>query len=171
MNDLFLKDYERFTPNKYSIIGSVVRQFRNHELRFIYLGRKNQISANWVVKKVTSILLRGYRRKYGLELNFKNTGGGIRLIHPWNITVNDNAVLGENVTLYKGSTIGEITSGSKKGNPIIGNNVIVYATATICGNVKIGDGSEISAGAFVNFDVPKNSVVIGNPGIIHCKNK
>lgn len=169
MNELFLKDYTKFTPNKYNVIGCVIRCFRNHELRFIYLGRKNQVSKNKISKKVTSFFLRRYRRKYGLELNFDNTGGGIRLIHPWNITVNNNAILGENVTLYKGSTIGEITLGSKKGNPTIGNNVVVYANATICGNVKIGDNSEISAGAFVNFDVPPNSIVIGNPGVIHFK--
>ena len=93
--------------------------------------------------------------------------GGIRLIHPWNITVNDNAQLGKNVTLFKGSTIGVIEHGKKRGYPIIGNNVTVCANATICGNVKIGDNVLICAGAFVNFDVPDNSTVIGNPGTIH----
>lgn len=47
-------------------------------------------------------------------MNFNNIGGGIRLVHPWKITVIDNAVLGENVTLFKGSIIGVITSGRKE---------------------------------------------------------
>ena len=41
----------------------------------------------------------------------------------------------------------------------------------VCGNIVIGDDVLIAAGAFVNFDVPDNSVVVGNPGIIHHKEK
>lgn len=47
---------------------------------------------------------------------------------------------------------------------------MVYANATICGNVKISENSIIAAGSFVNFDVPPNSLVIGNPGVIHANN-
>ncbi len=83
--------------------------------------------------------------------------------------MNANAKLGANVTLFKGVTIGEILEGAKAGNPHIGDNVTLYANSTVCGNVIIGSGSDIAAGAFVNFDVPQNSVVIGNPGVIHCK--
>lgn len=97
--------------------------------------------------------------------------GGIRLIHPWCITVNDNAILGENVTLFKGVTIGVIEHGAKKGNPIIGNCVTIYANATVCGHVKIGDGAIIAAGSFVDFDVPDGATVVGDPGIIHEKRK
>ena len=74
------------------------------------------------------------------------------------------------MTLYKGCTIGEITSGRRKGNPIVGNNVVVYSNATICGKICVGANCIIGPGAFVNFDVPENSIVIGNPGIIHSKN-
>lgn len=57
--------------------------------------------------------------------------------------------------------------GAKKGNPTIKDNVTIYANATVCGNIVVEKNSEICAGAFVNFDVPENSVVIGNPGVIH----
>ena len=114
-----------------------------------------------------------YRRKYGLEIAFckGHIAAGLRLIHPWNITVNANAVLGQNVTLFKGSTIGAIDKGDKKGCPVIGNNVILYANSTVCGNIRIGNNVEIAAGAFVNFNVPDNAIVIGNPGVIHQKKK
>ena len=95
--------------------------------------------------------------------------GGVRLIHPWNITINADVILGNYITLFKGCTIGEIKKGNKKGCPIIGNNVTCYANSTICGNIKIGNNCEIAAGSFVNFDVPPNSIVIGNPGVIHRK--
>ena len=60
--------------------------------------------------------------------------------------------------------------GDKKGCPTIGNNVTIYANATVCGKVYIGDNVDIASGAFVNFDVPDNSIVLGNPGVIHKKN-
>lgn len=91
----------------------------------------------------------------------------MKLIHPWAITVNTNAFIGNNVTLFKGCTIGEIVGGAKKGNPTIKDNVTIYANATVCGNIVVEKNSAICAGAFVNFDVPENSVVIGNPGVIH----
>ena len=71
------------------------------------------------------------------------------------------------MTLFKGCTIGVIEAGPKKGNPIIGDNVTVYSNATICGNIKIGNNVIIAAGSFVNFDVPDNVTIVGNPGIIH----
>ncbi len=121
------------------------------------------------MRKVASLLLRRYRRRYGLELNFNSVGSGIRLIHPWSITMNDNAIIGENVTLFKGTTIGVIEHGAKKGNPTIGNNVKVYANATICGNIRVGNDVTIAAGSFVNFNVPDGATVVGNPGVIHKK--
>ena len=107
----------------------------------------------------------------GLELNLKNVGGGLCLVHPWNITMHNEAVIGENATLFKGVTIGIISHGKRKGVPKIGNNVIVYANATICGGITVGDNVIIAANAFVNFAVPDNSTVIGNPGVIHQNSK
>lgn len=171
MNSLFIADYERFTPNKYRLLPCLIRMVRNHELRFLFWSRQVECRT-FLGKTIGSIILRNYRRLYGLEINFKKhrVDAGLRLIHPWNITVNDNAILGQNVTLFKGATIGEIFWGAKKGCPTIGDNVTIYANATVCGNVRIGNNTQIAAGAFVNFDVPQNSVVVGNPGVIHKKN-
>ena len=54
-----------------------------------------------------------------------------------------------------------------QGNPKLFDNVTLYANCTVWGRVVIGENSIISANSFVNFDVPPNSIVIGNPGIIH----
>lgn len=140
---------------------------KNHELRYLYIGRKLSETDSKLMIRVYRVIKNKHRRKYGLEMNFKNIEGGLRLIHPWNITVNDNAVLGENVILFEGCTIGVIETGLKKGNPRIGNNVTICSNSTVCGGINIGDNVWIAAGAFVNFDVPENSVVVGNPGVIH----
>lgn len=81
--------------------------------------------------------------------------------------MHNEAVIGENATLFKGVTIGIISHGKRKGVPKIGNNVTIYANATVCGGITIGNNVIIAPNAFVNFDVPDNSVVIGNPGVVH----
>ena len=170
MNQQFIDDYERFTPDKYKIVPFIIRYIRNHELRYVYWGRKLQYAKARFGKIVACAVIHQYRRKYGLEMNFKNVcGGGIRLIHPWMITVNANAVIGRHVTLFKGVTIGVIEHGEKAGNPMIGDHVTICANATICGRITIGNNSWIAAGSFVNFDVLANSLAIGNPGVIHRK--
>lgn len=50
--------------------------------------------------------------------------------------------------------------------PVIGDNVVMGANSMVVGNAVIGDDVLIAPGAFVNFDVPDNSIVIGNPGKI-----
>lgn len=73
--------------------------------------------------------------------------------------ISKRTIIGNNCTIYQGVTLGKTASGC----PILGNNVIVCANATIVGNVNIGDNAFIGAGAVVIHDVPDNCVVVGNP--------
>ena len=59
-----------------------------------------------------------------------------------------------------------MAEGKKRGVPVIGDNVCMNANSIVIGGVKIGNNVLIAPGAFVNFDVPDNSMVIGNPGTI-----
>lgn len=63
-------------------------------------------------------------------------------------------------------TIGEITSGKREGAPIICDNVTAFPGAVVVGGITVGEGVRISPNAFVNFDVPANALVVGNPGEI-----
>lgn len=57
------------------------------------------------------------------------------------------------------------------GSPIIGDNVWIGANSIIVGKINIGNNVLIAPGAYINFDVPNNSIVIGNPGVIkYCEN-
>lgn len=89
--------------------------------------------------------------------------GGLYLGHPYNITVSSGAVLGMNVNLHKGCTIGRENRGKREGCPTIGSCVSVGINATVVGNISIGDDVMIAAGAFVNHDVPSHSICVGNP--------
>ncbi|SFI12749.1 transferase hexapeptide (six repeat-containing protein) [Selenomonas ruminantium] len=92
------------------------------------------------------------------------------MIHPYNITINSQVIAGKNLTLLKGCTIGNI-KGDNGGAPIIGNDVYIGLNSTVIGNIKIGNDVLIAANSFVNFDVPDHSIVIGNPGVVHRKDR
>lgn len=98
-----------------------------------------------------------------LELPRTVYKNNLRLPHPYNIIINAKTKIGTNVTIYHNVTLGSKRDGYKAGVPEIGNNVIIYPSAIIIGNVKIGENSIIGAGSIVNTDVDPFTVVAGNP--------
>lgn len=139
-----------------------------HNLKYMYWWRKVVEKKGGLVSLFFLYLL---SRKYGLEISRDAMiDSGLYLGHPYNITVAGGAVIGKNVNLHKGCTIGRENRGKREGMPVLGNNIYVGINATIIGNIKIGDDVLIAPNAFVNFDVPNHSVVVGNPGKIISKN-
>ena len=118
-----------------------------------------------------------YRKLYARECrrlliempSSKAIGGGLCINHPMCITINKDAILGRNVNLHKGVTIGQENRGIRKGSPVIGDCVWIGVNATIVGNVRIGNDVLIAPNSYVNCDVPDHSVVFGNPCIIKHK--
>ncbi len=155
----YKKDYERYKKTKFTSFCYIKSLFSD-ALRYVMLGRLS------VRGGVLRIVYKRIGQRMGNEIDFSHIGEGIVLKHPYCITVNPNAVLGKNITLFKGCTIGAIRG---EGVPRIGDNVVICCNAMVCGNITVGNDVLIAAGAFVNFDVPDHSVVIGNPGIIHYK--
>lgn len=96
-------------------------------------------------------------------------GKGLFIGHPYCITINPRAILGDNCNIHKGLTIGQENRGRKKGAPKIGNSVWIGVNVTIVGNITIGDDVLIAPNSFVNCDIPSHSVVFGNPCIIKPK--
>ena len=99
---------------------------------------------------------------------------GLICDHPYGIVAHYKD-FGTNNRLYQNVTIGAkrgFKSSFPEEYPSIGNNVVVYAGAVICGDVTIGDNSEIGANSVVINDVPPNSIVAGNPAkVIKYKSK
>ena len=97
----------------------------------------------------------------GLELApSTELGDGALFLHSYGITFNGQAKVGKNLTMLKGSTIGNIRCGKRIGVPVVGDNVYIGLNSTVVGNIKIGNNVLIAPNSFVNFDVPDNSVVI-----------
>lgn len=132
--------------------------------KFHYYFRKTQSTKNKLLRAYYRWRYRGIREKYHIEI-FTPTkiGRGLYIGHPCGITVNPKAVLGENINLHKGVTIGQENRGSRKGVPTIGNYVWIGINATVIGNITIGDDVLIAPNSYVNCDVPSHSIVYGNP--------
>ena len=115
MNSLkFSQDFYRYFGRECKNID-ILKVIFNHELRFNYFFRKYQNSNNKFLKLFYKIFIRQIRLKYGIEIS-PNTkiGKGFYMGHPFNITINPNAILGENVNIHKGVTIGQENRGGKK---------------------------------------------------------
>lgn len=86
--------------------------------------------------------------------------------HGFGVVIGETAVIGNDVLLYQGSTLGGTGIVKGKRHPTVGNNVVIGAGAKVLGNIIIGDNSYIGANAVVIKDVPPNSTVVGVPGRI-----
>mgnify|MGYP001358432954 CR=1 FL=1 len=86
--------------------------------------------------------------------------------HGLGVVIGETTIIGNDVLLYQGSTLGGTGIVGGKRHPTIGNNVVIGAGAKVLGNIVIGDNSYIGANAVVVKDVPPNSTVVGIPGRI-----
>lgn len=136
----------------------------NHALRYLYAYRKIQRKEDPL--RIHRLIKRLLRQNYGLELDSSQIGKGLYLGHPYNIAVSEFASIGDNCNLNKGATLGAENRGNRTGAPTLGNRVWVGTNAVLVGKITIGDNVLIAPNAYVNTDVPANSIVIGNPAKI-----
>jgi serine O-acetyltransferase len=86
--------------------------------------------------------------------------------HGLGVVVGETSIIGDDVLLYQGATLGGTGIVQGKRHPTIGNNVVIGAGAKVLGDIVVGDNSYIGANAVVIKDVPANSTVVGVPGRI-----
>lgn len=110
-------------------------------------------------------------RKTGIEIHpGAQIGKGFFIDHGNGVIIGETAIIGDNVTLYQGVTLGGTGKEQGKRHPTIGNNVMISAGAKILGSFTIGDNSKIGAGSVVLEEVPPNSTVVGVPGHVVKRN-
>jgi serine O-acetyltransferase len=165
MLDLIKADLYRYYPAKYSIL-TLLKGFRSQGFRYMFFRRlKEHYGSKSIPGFIANLFLRHYTYKFGFQIGGK-IGAGFYIGHFGTIIVSNNASIGKNCNISPGVTIGATRRGEKKGAPSIGNKVWIGTNAILVGGIKIGDDVLIAPGAFVNFDVPDHSIVIGNPGVI-----
>jgi len=108
----------------------------------------------------------------GVEIHPGATlGSGIFIDHALGVVIGETAVVGNDVTIYQGVTLGGTSLERGKRHPTIGSRVIIGAGAKVLGPITIGEGSRIGANAVVVVSVPPDSVVVGIPGRIIARTK
>lgn len=110
-------------------------------------------------------------RKTGIEIHpGARIGKGFFIDHGNGVIIGETSVIGDNVTLYQGVTLGGTGKEHGKRHPTVGNNVMISAGAKVLGSFTIGDNSKIGAGSVVLSEVPPNSTVVGVPGRVVKRN-
>ena len=84
--------------------------------------------------------------------------------HGAGVVIGETAVVGDDVTLYHGVTLGGVSWNKGKRHPTLGNKVVVGAGAKILGPIVIGDLARVGANSVVITPVPKGKTVVGIPG-------
>ena len=141
----------------------------NPNLHYIYVFRKAQ---KYKKKSIPGLFwrffLRHYQIKYGYQIYPETQiGEGLYLGHWGALVINPKTKIGKNCNIAQGVTIGQQNRGRYEGVPTIDDEVWIGPNAVIVGNVSIGSNVLIAPNAYVNFDVPAHSVVMGNPGKIY----
>ena len=122
----------------------------------LYL-KKHYFVARWISQRAA--------RKTGIEIHpGAKIGKGLFIDHGHGVIIGETAVVGDNVTLYQGVTLGGTGKETGKRHPTLEDNVMVSAGAKILGSFTIGANSKIGAGSVVIKPVPPNSTVVGVPG-------
>lgn len=122
---------------------------------FLY-NKKLYFLARWLSEKA--------KRKTGIEIHpGAKIGKNLFIDHGFGVVIGETAIIGDNVTLYHGVTLGGVSNKKKKRHPTILNNAIIGAHAQVLGNIIIGENAKIGAGAVVLKNVKKNTTVAGIP--------
>jgi len=144
------------------------------EILFLYQGLHALVAyrvANYLyrhrlffIARLISQIARGLT---GIEIHpGAKIGKRFFIDHGMGVVIGETSIIGDDVLLYQGATLGGTGLEKGKRHPTIGNNVVIGGGAKVLGNITIGDNSYIGANAVVIKDVPPNSTVVGVPGRI-----
>lgn len=136
-------------PGFHAIVGHRIAHFL-WKARLLLLARVISQYARWAT---------------GIEIHPGATiGKSFFIDHGMGVVIGETAVIGNDVLLYQGVTLGGTGIMKGKRHPTIGNNVVIGAGAKVLGNITVGDNSYIGSNAVIIKDVPPNSTVVGIPG-------
>ena len=136
-----------------------VKAIRSHRRAHRAYEKGHILYARWISQRA--------RRRTGIEIHPGAViGKRLFIDHGSGVVIGETAIIGDDVTLYQGVTLGGTGKDTGKRHPTIGNHVTIGAGAKVLGPITIGDHVKIGAGAVVLKDVPDHCTVVGNPGRI-----
>lgn len=121
----------------------------------------------WKIPLIPRILSNISRFFTGIEIHpAARIGRRFFIDHGMGVVIGATTIIGDDVLLYQGVTLGGTGNEHGKRHPTLGNNIVVGSGAKVLGNIEIGSNSRIGAGSVVVDSVPENSTVVGIPGRI-----
>ena len=130
-----------------------------YKISHYFYERKHLILARYISEKA--------KRKTGIEIHPGATiGKRLFIDHGTGVVIGETAIVGNDVTLFHGVTLGGTGKEKGKRHPTVGNNVFIGSGAKILGNIVVGNNVKIGANAVILKDVPSNVTIVGVPGKI-----
>ena len=160
-------DLHRVYPGAFSY-GKLLRGLRAKGFKYLFFLRLRNHSnplISWLAGLMKWILT--YRYGFQIPASMK-IGKGFFIGHFGSLVVSVHASFGENCNIAHNCTIGA-SRGEKRQAPQIKDRVWIGTGAVLVGDIQVGPDVVIAPNAFVNFDVPPHSMVIGNPVKIIAK--
>ncbi|MGN0197512.1 MAG: serine O-acetyltransferase [Candidatus Gastranaerophilaceae bacterium] len=121
----------------------------------------------WKIPFIPRLISQISRFFTGIEIHPGATIGRRFFIdHGMGVVIGETTVIGNDVLIYQGVTLGGTGKETGKRHPTVCDNVVIGAGAKVLGNILIGTGARIGAGSVVIDSVPEHSTVVGIPGRI-----
>lgn len=161
------EDLFRYQGEGYKKLSVILSYLYKPHTRYMWMFRHHQFATNKFSRLFWKIMLTRAKFKTGVQIPAgTRIGRGFRMLHFGNVVVHPRTVIGDNCNIAEGVLVGESFVHGFCGVPTIGNNCCLFANSILLGGIKIGNDVLIAPGALVNFDVPDNCIVMGNPGTI-----
>ena len=140
-----------------------LRAIRMHRRAYWCYHHHLHFLARWISQRAA--------RKTGIEIHPAATIGRRFFIdHGTGVVIGETTIIGDDVTLYQGVTLGGTGKDVGKRHPTIGNGVMIGAGAKVLGPFTVGDNSQIAAGAVVLTEIPPNCTAVGVPAQVIKEN-
>lgn len=148
------------------------------EVMLLYPGYKairSHRKAHWLYSHNMFFLARAVSqfnaRRTGIEIHpGAQIGRRFFIDHGTGSVIGETTIIGDDVTMYQGVTLGGTGKDVGKRHPTIGNNVLIGAGSKVLGPITVGDNTNIAAGAVVLDEIPENSTAVGVPARIVRRN-
>ena len=143
------------------LLLAVPRFITNSSLRACLLVRLTIAAPVWLEWLGNSVLiaLHSSRMIYGCKI-----GPGLSLPHPWGIGIGSETVIGRNATICMNVSIG--SDVPPKGQPVVGDDVVIFGGASIYGPITIGDGALVGSNCILKKSLPPGAIASGPPARI-----
>lgn len=161
----FIKDQIKTIKNNDPAIHSLLEVFLYPSFISQLYHKISKFFYNHKLFFIARFLSEKAKRKTGIEIHPGATiGRSLFIDHGTGVVIGETTIIGDNVTMFHGVTLGGTGKEKGKRHPTIEDNVYIGCGAKILGNITIGENSKIGANAVVLKNVDKDTTIVGIPG-------